>query len=77
MATGRVKWFNEQKGFGFIVPDEPVEGLPAGSDLFVHFRDVVRPYQNANQYLVADDRVRFEVAAGPRGPMAVKVKVIG
>ncbi len=35
--TGRVKWYNPVKGYGFIVPDEPIPGLPRNKDLFLHF----------------------------------------
>lgn len=71
--TGTVKWFSEEKGYGFIAPDDPKE---AGGDVFVHFRDVVRPYPSATQYLNQGDRVRFEVEQRERGPMARTVKVI-
>lgn len=63
MATGTVKWYNEQKGFGFIIPDE------GGSDLFVHRTSLKGgPLQEGQ-------KVRFETSEGRKGkgPQAVDV----
>ena len=61
-ATGIVKWFNTQKGFGFIVPDE------GGEDVFVHFTSL-----NGLKLLHEGDRVEFDVESGSRGVKAVDV----
>ena len=62
---GKVKFFNEEKGFGFIEPQE-------GKDVFVHISKI-----EGNQNLRDDQRVSFEVQDGERRPMAVDVKVLG
>ena len=60
MKTGTVKFFNEEKGFGFIVPDE------GGKDVFVH-------KSNVDGNIREDDKVQFEVEEGPRGLNAINV----
>ncbi len=66
MAEGKVKWFNEQKGFGFIEKDN-------GEDLFVHFSAI----QSAGfKTLSEGQRVSFDVAQGKKGPAAENVKAI-
>ena len=57
MPLGRVKWFNEQKGYGFIAPDE------GGSDVFVHIRAVER---SGLPTLTEDQRVEFELVRNKR-----------
>lgn len=64
MATGTVKFFNDQKGFGFIKPDE------GEKDLFVHTSEV----QDGTLY--ENDKVEFEVGEGQKGPCAVKVRKV-
>lgn len=66
MATGTVKWFNKDKGFGFIQPDE------GGRDVYVQTVNIETPDQN----LMDGQRVEYEVAVGRKGPEATKVKVI-
>lgn len=66
MATGTVKWFNGQKGFGFIVPDE------GGEDLFIHRSNVDTP----DQVLRDDQKVEFEVGEGKKGPEATQARPI-
>lgn len=66
MATGTVKWFSEQKGFGFIVPDE------GDKDLFVHRSNV----DTLDRSLRDDQRVEFEVGEGKKGPEATQVRPV-
>jgi CspA family cold shock protein len=63
MAKGRVKWFNEKKGFGFICQD-------GGEDLFVHFSSI---QQDGFKVLYEGDEVQFEVSSGEKGPRAINV----
>ncbi len=67
MAQGTVKWFNPDKGFGFI----NVDG--GGSDVFVHFSAIDSGgFRSLNE----DQRVEFNVTQGPKGPQAERVRVI-
>jgi cold shock protein len=63
METGKVKWFNSQKGYGFIIQQ-------SGKEVFVHFKDV----QGGANVLRDNDEVEFEVEEGKKGLQAVKVK---
>jgi len=65
MATGKVKWFNEEKGFGFIERKE-------GKDVFVHQNAIQTP---GVKTLSEGQEVEFEVEEGPKGPQAVNVLV--
>ncbi|WP_024297629.1 cold-shock protein [Methylomicrobium lacus] len=67
ITTGTVKWFNSEKGFGFIEQS-------SGPDVFVHFRSIV----NAGGYKSLDEgqKVEFTVTRGPKGPQAENVKVL-
>ena len=66
MATGRVKWFNSSKGFGFIERENE-------SDVFVHFSDI-----SGNGYRVLEEGqpVEFDIAKGQKGPQAKNVKFV-
>ena len=68
MSTGTVKWFNADKGFGFITPDD------GGKDLFVHHSEI----QAGGGYATLSDgqKVEYEVGQGQKGPCANKVKPI-
>ena len=63
MATGKVKWFNSTKGYGFI------EGSD-GSDVFVHHTDI---QTDGFRTLDEGDAVEFEITEGPKGPKAANV----
>jgi Cold shock proteins len=63
MASGKVKWFNESKGFGFITGDD-------GSDVFVHYSSIDG---SGFKTLAEGDSVTFEVENGPKGPKAINV----
>jgi CspA family cold shock protein len=65
MSAGVVKWFNTEKGFGFIIPDE------GGPEVFVHQSAV---HMGGLRSLDERSRVRFDLAQGPKGPVAVNVQ---
>jgi cold shock protein len=67
MATGTVKWFNEEKGFGFITPDS------GERDLFVHFSGIEG---SGFKTLAEDAKVEYDEEAGDKGPKAVNVRAI-
>jgi cold shock protein len=68
MATGTVKWFNADQGYGFIVPDE------GGKDLFVHHSAIAG---EGYKSLAEGAKVEFEAAEGEKGPEARNVVLIG
>ena len=68
MSTqGTVKWFNSEKGFGFIAPDE------GGADVFAHFSAIDG---NGYRSLEENQRVEFEVEQGPKGLQAASIRAI-
>src|SRR5205814_1707 len=65
MAVGTVKWFNAEKGFGFITPDE------GGADVFAHFSAIASSgYRSLNE----NQRVEFEITQGQKGPQAANIR---
>jgi CspA family cold shock protein len=69
MATGTVKWFSDEKGFGFITPDEG-EG---SKDLFVHHTGIVA---DGYRSLAEGSKVSYEAEQGDKGPKAVNVRPV-
>jgi len=66
MAEGKVKWFNDKKGYGFIETED-------GRDVFVHFSAIEG---SGFKSLSEGEKVSFDVENGAKGPQAVKVKAI-
>lgn len=67
MATGTVKWFSSEKGYGFISQED-------GPDVFVHFSSIQgEGYKNLEE----NQKVEFDVTEGDKGPQAANVRVTG
>jgi CspA family cold shock protein len=67
MAQGSVKWFNAEKGFGFIAQDG------RGADVFVHFSAI---QSDGYKSLDENQRVEFDITQGPKGPQAENVVAV-
>lgn len=67
MTQGTVKWFNAEKGFGFIAVDG------GGADVFVHFSEI---QSDGFRSLAENQRVQFEIVQGPKGPQASAVHAL-
>jgi cold shock protein len=67
MAQGTVKWFNAEKGFGFITQDS------GGPDVFVHYSAIAA---DGYRSLEENQRVQFEITQGQKGPQAAQVRPI-
>ena len=67
MAQGTVKWFNDDKGFGFIAQEE------GGADVFVHHTAI---QMNGFKSLAENQKVEFDVTQGPKGPQAENVRPV-
>ena len=65
MATGTVKWFNGEKGFGFIAPDD------GGPDVFAHYSAI---QSSGYRSLDENQKVEFDVTQGPKGPQAENIR---
>jgi CspA family cold shock protein len=65
--TGKIKWFNENKGYGFILQESD------GKDIFVHYSDIVG---EGFRTLSEGESVEYELADGPKGPHATNVRKV-
>ncbi|MFP3464136.1 cold-shock protein [Leifsonia sp. SIMBA_070] len=66
MAQGTVKWFNSEKGFGFIAPDD------GSADVFAHYSEIAS--NGGFRNLDENQKVEYDVAQGPKGPQAANIR---
>ncbi|MCK4764539.1 MAG: cold-shock protein [Candidatus Aminicenantes bacterium] len=66
MSRGKVKWFNEKKGFGFVTVDD-------GRDVFVHFKEI---QGTGYKSLEEGQEVEFDITTGPKGELATNVRKV-
>ena len=65
MAQGTVKWFNSEKGYGFIAPDD------GSADVFAHYSEITgQGYRNLEE----NQKVEYDLAQGPKGPQAANIR---
>jgi CspA family cold shock protein len=67
MATGTVKWFNAEKGFGFIAPDD------GSADVFAHYSAIT---SSGYRSLEENQKVQFDIVQGPKGPQAENISPV-
>ncbi|VVO94058.1 cold-shock protein [Pseudomonas fluorescens] len=67
MATGTVEWFNAEKGFGFIAPDD------GSADVFAHFSAIA---SSSHRWLEEGQKVEFEITQGQKGPQAENIRLL-
>ncbi|MAZ65722.1 MAG: cold shock domain protein CspD [Kangiellaceae bacterium] len=68
MPTGKVKWFNNAKGYGFILTEE------GNNDIFAHYSTIT---MDGYKSLKAGQQVEFEISQGPKGLHATEIKPVG
>ena len=66
MATGTVKWFSSEKGYGFIAPDD------GSADVFAHFSEIAS--EGGYRNLTENQKVEYELTRGPKGPQASNIR---
>ncbi|ANF32649.1 cold-shock protein [Leifsonia xyli] len=65
MAQGTVKWFNSEKGYGFIAPDD------GSADVFAHYSEIAsQGFRNLEE----NQKVEYDLAQGPKGPQAANIR---
>lgn len=68
MATGTVKWFNAEKGYGFIAPDD------GSADVFAHFSEIAS--QGGYRTLEENQKVEYDLTQGPKGMQASNIRAL-